>query len=98
VRGVAFAPRAEDDLTDAYDYFERQRRGLEFERDVAETLDRIRENPYLAPEVARDVHRVTMHRFRYNVVYEVTPSPVVVLAVLHRRRDPSSWQGRLWSG
>ncbi len=36
-----------------------------------------------------------MNRFPYGVVYTVRGADLVIIAVMHLRRKPGYWQGRL---
>jgi hypothetical protein len=40
------------------------------------------------------VHRALLHTFPYAVYFQTSDEIVVVLAVLHLRRDPKVWRGR----
>lgn len=97
MRSIAFLPSAQEDLADAAEYLERRRAGLgtEFEMEIAGTLERVRANPFSAPEVLPGVHRVTTPRFHYSIFYKATPARVLVYAVMHQRRDPRGWRDRL---
>ena len=89
-------PEAEADLVIARAWYERQREGLgaAFLLCVEEVLDRIDRTPALYPVVYRDVRRAFTRRFPYAVYYRVADNDVVVLGILHTRRDPQEWQSR----
>jgi hypothetical protein len=42
--------------------------------------------------VSPDTRRALLHTFPYAVYFRVTDDAVAVLAVLHMRRDPRTWQ------
>lgn len=52
---------------------------------------RIVENPYLYPNVYRDVHRALTRRFPYAIYFVVKANRISVLRVLHQARDPRQW-------
>ena len=54
----------------------------------------IRENPFHYPEVLSDVRRSYVRRFPYALYYQIRTGSVVVLSVLHARRDPMEWRER----
>ena len=89
-------PEAEADLVIARAWYEQQREGLgaAFLLCVEEMLDRIDRTPVLYPVVYRDVRRAFTRRFPYAVYYRVADNDVVVLGILHTRRDPQEWQSR----
>jgi plasmid stabilization system protein ParE len=89
-------PEAEADLANVRDWYERQRAGLgaEFLLCVEEVLERIGRTPEMYMMVHHDVRRALTRRFPYAVYYSIAGNDVVVLGILHTRRDPREWQSR----
>lgn len=89
-------PEAEADLVNARDWYERQREGLgaAFLLCVEEVLVRIGRTPEMYTVVYHDVRRALTRRFPYAVYYRIAGNEVVVLGILHTRRDPREWQSR----
>ena len=52
------------------------------------------ERPLQFPAVASDVRRGLLHTFPYAVYFRPSDAAIVVLAVLHLRRNPKVWRGR----
>ena len=50
--------------------------------------------PELHAEIYRGVRRSFLRQFPYAVFYRVEENRVVVIAVMHTRRDPRRWQSR----
>ena len=94
--GFIVRPLAEADLNDAARWYEAERSGLagRFLSDVDRTFIRIAERPLQFPLVAGDVRRALLHTFPYAVYFRSSDGTVVVLAVLHLRRNPKVWRGR----
>lgn len=90
-------PLAEADLEDAARWYEAERVGLagRLLSDVHRTFSRIAERPLQFPFVAGDVRRALLHTFPYAVYFRPSDDAVVVLAVLHLRRNPKVWRGRV---
>ena len=44
--------------------------------------------------VYHDIRRALTRRFPYAVYYRIVGNEVVVLGILHTRRDPCEWQSR----
>jgi plasmid stabilization system protein ParE len=90
-------PLAEADLENAARWYDEERPGLadRFLSDVDRTFARIRERPLQFPAVAGDVRRALLHTFPYAVYIRASDEMVVVLAVLHLRRNPKVWRGRV---
>jgi len=89
-------PLAEADLEDAARWYDAERAGLSgrFLNDVDRTFSRIAERPLQFPLVAGDVRRALLHTFPHAVYFRTPDDAVVVLAVLHLRRNPKAWRGR----
>ena len=90
-------PEAENDLTAAYGWYEGQREGLglEYLLCVEAVVGAIGRHPLAHPLVHRNVRRALVRRFPYGVFCFLDDTTVVVVAVFHCRRDPSSWQERV---
>jgi plasmid stabilization system protein ParE len=90
-------PEAEADLISARAWYERQREGLgaAFLLCVEEVLERIGRTPEMYIVVYRDIRRALTRRFPYAVYYYIARNEVVVLGILHARRDPREWQSRV---
>jgi plasmid stabilization system protein ParE len=87
VRSEAWA-----DLADAEDWYEKQRAGLggELSREVMRVIREVQARPasfsiYRQP----DVRRALCSQFPYAVYFRINGALVIVLAVLHLRRDHS---------
>ena len=89
-------PLAEADLENAARWYgeERARLAERFLSDVDQTFARVRERPLQFPTVGGDVQRALLHTFPYAVYFRASVDSIVVLAVLHLRRDPRVWRGR----
>ena len=90
-------PEAEADLATARSWYERQRAGLgaEFLLCMEEVVERIDRTPEMYRMVYHDVRRALTRRFPYAVYYRIAGQAVVILGILHMRRDPHEWQSRV---
>jgi toxin ParE1/3/4 len=88
--------QAKADIREAARWYERQRHGLgrAFLRQIDMLLDRIREDPLQHQVAYRGVRRAIPRRFPYGLFYRIDGSAVLVFAVVHLHRDPSTWQDR----
>lgn len=92
-------PRAERDIEEAIDYYERARVGLgaEFLEVLRATFERV----VTAPEACAPVPRSKAARFAlvrgfpHRVVFILSADHVSVVAVVHASRRPSYWRERL---
>ena len=90
---VVFRPAAAADAEDGYLWYEIQKTGLgeEFLSEVSDALNRIIENPESYPVIHRDTHRALLRRFPYGLFYRVQGDRIVVVALMHAKRDPRRW-------
>ena len=96
IRRFIVRPLAEADLEDAAQWYDDERAGLahRFLSDVDRTFSRILERPLQFPKVSGEVRRALLHTFPYAVYFRASEEIVVVLAVLHLRRNPKVWRRR----
>lgn len=89
-------PEARLDIEEAAFWYEDQRVGLgdRLTAELGDLLIRIEKSPLQFPLVDHGVRRGLLHRFPY-AVYFVLEEAVIVLAVLHQRRNPEVWKQRI---
>lgn len=92
---VRVRPRAELELYAAATWYEAQRAalGTRFLDEVTAVLASLRTDALHYAEVQSNVRRVLTRRFPYGVYYQVSDDRVVVLTVLHQRRQPWTPRG-----
>lgn len=85
---------AEREFREAVDFYNDERPGLgyEFAEEVQRTLDRISAFPEAWPLFSQRARRCIVRRFPYGVLYQVRADCVVVVALLHMKRSPQTWQ------
>lgn len=96
-RSLLVRPEAEQDLAEAYDWYENQVTGLgvDFLDAVDSTFETITSNPHFYRKIHRNLRRALLRRFPYGVFYLEGELTVTVIAVIHGRRDPKRWQKRI---
>lgn len=57
---------------------------------ISRTLGRIERTPLLYPQFDRGAHRAAVPRFRLSIWYRIVALEIVVVAVMHGRRDPTT--------
>lgn len=94
-----FLSRARIEFDDAADWYEAKRPGLgdEFVAEVYATVLRILAQPqgfarYPGTPRTHDVRFLAVNRFDYVVIYEPTPTEVVVISVAHTKRNRRPWR------
>lgn len=90
MKRVIFRPEARRDALEAHRWYERQAPvlGIQFQDELKATIDRIGETPRAFPVLWRDTRRARLRRFPYSVFFREYEEALVVVAVLHGRRDP----------
>lgn len=93
---VVLRSAARDDVFGAWEWYEAQRSGLggDFLSCVDAALAAIAREPSLAMEVGDGIRRVLIRRFPYGIFFLIEGELLVVLGVLHQRRNPRAWQQR----
>ena len=68
---------------------------FEFAAEVKRTIERIVQFPEAWAPLSKRTRRCRTNRFPYGVVYQVREEFILIVAVMHLRRHPDSWQSRL---
>lgn len=89
-------PLAQADIDDAITWYEQQQSGLgsRFLDALDHVFKRVRDTPLQFPTISVDLRRALLHTFPYAAYFRETEQAVVILAVLHLRRDPRIWRHR----
>lgn len=90
-------PEAEEDLSESYRWYERQRPGLgdDFLLRVEAALDSISYDPEIFATIHKDVRRKLIRRFPYGIFYVIGQNKISVLAIVHTKRHPKHWKNRI---
>lgn len=88
---------AETDIAEAAIWYEGRARGLgaDFLRAVDVALAEVARTPGRFPLVHRECRRALLRRFPYAVYFVSGSRTVSVIACLHVRRDPQTWERRV---
>ena len=91
------AIETEQDISEAYDWYENRRHGLgeEFLSCVDACIQSMCRTPELHAKVHEDYRRALVRRFPYAIFYEFTNKIVTVYCVFHTSRNPDKWRERL---
>lgn len=94
---VIIRPEAEADMTAAFDWYEERQAGLgqKFLAEVNAALRGIAENPLHHESLYKNVRRVLTRRFPYKVFFCIEADEIEVIGVVHAKRHPRVWQGRV---
>jgi plasmid stabilization system protein ParE len=96
LRKLIVKPEAEEDLLLAYEWYEIRRPGLgdDFLMSVEATFERIKRNPNEFILKYKEVRRARLNRFPYIILFTKENELLVVLAVIHDKRDPDFFHNK----
>ena len=94
---ILFRPEVYTDIDTAYRWYEKQKQGLgdAFLETFDEAFMQIQNTPEAFQVIHRNVRRKLTKRFPYAIFFLHSDGQIVVIAVLHTRRDTRHWQGRV---
>lgn len=87
---------AEREFAAVVEHYNGERPGLgyEFAEEVQCTFGRIRSFPEAWPVFSGRARRCVVRRFPYGVLYQIRPDRILVVAIMHLKRDPVTWRER----
>jgi plasmid stabilization system protein ParE len=93
-RRVLIRPRAEAEILEARAWYDERQPGLgsRFLAVVERTIEHIAETPLAYPRVEGETRRALLGRFPYIVLFQARLDELIILRVVHNRRDPRRWQ------
>jgi len=96
--GIIVIPEAEADVAEAFQWYEEMNPGLgaEFLRCIDAALNLIKRNPGIYRKVYKDIRRALPQRFPYEIFYLTDGDKIIVLAVLHAKRNPDLLKERTY--
>ncbi|MEE9432540.1 MAG: type II toxin-antitoxin system RelE/ParE family toxin [Melioribacteraceae bacterium] len=88
--------KAEEDTQQAYDWYTsaEQKLGIQFINEVERMFEMIETNPEMYGKVFVDLRRALCKRFPYAIYFTMSKNNVIIIGVLHQRRNPIKWQMR----
>ena len=97
---MEFLDAAKAEYREAVDFYDRERSGLggEFADEVAKTTARIIAFPDAWQKLSRRTRRCQTNRFPYGLIFQKRDDLILVIAVMHLRREPWYWRDRLPPG
>ena len=97
IERVVFSPEADDDIAEAYDWYESREPGLgeDFLRCVEACLLTIRRHPEIFPVAVDEFRHAPIRRFPFEIFYEPTDDAINVYSIFHCSQDPQKWRKRL---
>ncbi|MCP4642512.1 MAG: type II toxin-antitoxin system RelE/ParE family toxin [bacterium] len=96
MRPAKFHPDAEAEMNDAASWYESRQPGLgkRFLTSVQDAVNRVQASPELYPVIEGNVRRCLTKVFPFGVLFLARSDCIIVIAVMHLRREPGYWQSR----
>lgn len=93
---IEYAEEVREDIDSAYVWYEDQQPGLgeRFLQAIADVVSKIQAHPGRFGRIRGEVRAGMARDFPYVVYFRLEESRIVVIAVLHGRRDPQEWMRR----
>jgi hypothetical protein len=94
---VKFLEAAENELYEAITFYNVRSNGLgfEFSDEVKSTIQRIEHNPEAWTPLSKRARRCQTNRFPYGIIYQVRGDIILIISVMHLRRNPKAWRERI---
>ena len=94
---LIIVPEAQQDLEDAYNWYEGHKFGLgeEFLSCVDAGVQALYRSPNLYPKIFKEYRRALIRRFPYAIFYEYTDQKLLIIySFFHTSQEPNKWRKR----
>lgn len=90
-------PEAEHDLQSAFIWYEKQRPGLgeDFLLRIEAAFESLLYDPFIIAPIHKDIRRKLIRRFPYGIYFFADDLNLCIIAVLHAKQHPKTWQRRV---
>lgn len=84
-------------MNEAARFYEERSPGLgrDFLEEIERTIDSLVAHPESGPRISRNLRRRIVRRFPFGVIYAVETDRIIIVAIMHLRRRPGYWKGRI---
>ncbi len=97
MKRLKFHAAARIELQEAFDFYESKSpgKGSSLLDEIDTVIDRIVRYPLAAPAAGRGARIIPVKDFEYQIVYKLKGDLITIVAVMHKRRRPGYWKGRI---
>lgn len=90
---IRIAKIAQQEFNEAKQFYEIEQAGLgiRFEREIKNSLLRIKEYPSAWPVERGEIRHYLVHKFPYSIIYSIQGNIILVVAFAHQHRKPDYW-------
>jgi len=93
---IEFLTLAEDELQDAFEFYEYQQEnlGYRFVDEVYNAIELIKFYPEGWSKMSKHTRRCLVKSFPYGIIYQQLNDTIVIVAIANLHRKPNYWVGR----
>ena len=93
---VEFLPDVNDDVLEAFDWYESQLSGLgnQFMVAVDAAIHQVEREPELFQKVYKVIRKCNTKRFPFGIFFTLNKNLITVIAITHLARHPKTWKQR----
>ncbi len=93
---VVLLPPADQELDDAYQYYDEQFPGLgnRFVDEFGNTTELLATTPYGWRLISKNTRRINLTRFPYLILYVVEDDTIFITCIAHQHRNPKYYISR----
>ena len=94
---VQFLKLAQQELDDAFNYYEYQQAnlGYRFIQEVHDAIELIKLYPSGWSQISKNTRRCLLKTFPYGVIYQQRKDMVLIVAIANLHRKPNYWVNRV---
>jgi plasmid stabilization system protein ParE len=93
---IDFLPAALTDIEETKKWYNEQKDslGYEFIKELENSIKDIIQNPYGYQKTYNEIRQISTNRFPYLISFIITQTNIVVLSILHKKRNPKELENR----
>lgn len=93
----SFHPLARKEFDEAIEYYNKCQNnlGIEFAREVYNSIHLILQFSKAWPPFSKNTRRCITNRFPYGVIYQESEGEIIIIAIMQLNKEPSYWHDRV---
>jgi plasmid stabilization system protein ParE len=97
MKQIRFLPEADDEFLAEVEYYSQASNGLgiRFQHAVETALAMASAHPLASPPAHKNTRTIGVKGFPFRLIYRIEPDHLLVVALVHHKRQPHYWVGRI---